>query len=304
MATLDQPMSRFSSGGINYDPNRLSFSQKTGPQQNTTQTTGQTTSNQTTNSSGSSQTSTRNMDPASLAALQALISQLMGGGTQQMAEDRARRQQEIQSVQNQRGQYSKDAAFGDAQGAMSQLLRQAMEQAMPSLVRAAEGAGTSQNSMRALLTQDALTRSSESAAALGLNAATQYGGIASNLSSVLEQLTRGDNTVTEALLNALNIAKGAVSDSTTNTTGTQTTSGVQNTAQNQVQNIGAQETIRLGGGATGPAQQFSMAGGSLGGYKAPSVADQLSSAQWNALAKVAGGDPNWFAQDKWANYLI
>lgn len=301
---MAENFSRFGSGGIEWNPDRLALTKTTGPQQNVTNTSGQTTSSQTTQSSGTQQTSARNMDPSSLAALQALISQLMGGGTQQMAEDRARRQQEIQALQNIRGQYSKEAAFGDAQGAMSQQLRQAMEASMPSLVRAAEGAGTSQNSMRALLTQDALNRAAEASSALGLQAAVQYGGLGANYSSVLEQLTRGDNTVTEALLNALNIAKGAVQDSTTQTSGTQTTTGVQNMNQIQTQNLGGRTDIQLGGGATGPAQQFNLAGGTIGGSKAPSVADQLSSAQWNALAKVAGGDANWFAQDKWANYLI
>lgn len=183
--------------------------------QGSAQQSGTTSSTQTTNSS------TQNMDPQSLAALQLLIQQLMGGGTQQMANDMAARKGEINKVTQQRAGYSKDAAFSDAQGLMAQTMRRVMEQLVPSISRAAEGAGASQSSLRALLLQDAANKAAESSAAQGLNAAVQYGQIGANLSQVLEALTRPDNTVTNALLNALSIAKGAV----TNTQGVTNTVG-------------------------------------------------------------------------------
>jgi len=213
--------------------------------QNTNQTTNtQTGTNQQSVQNQLQQTMgntyTDNMDPASMAALQLLIKQLMGGGTQQMAEDQARRQQEIGAAQSQRSAYSKDNAFADAQGAMSQQLRMALEKMVPSLTRAAQGAGTSQNSLRALMMQDVGVRSAESAAALGLNAATQYGGIATNLTSILEKLTQPNDPATTALLQALSIAKGATQNTRTNsttqgTTVTDTNSTQDSTATQKVQ---------------------------------------------------------------------
>lgn len=275
--------------------------------QNSTSTTN---NNSTTSSNKQSSSKTQNMDPSSLAALQGLIAQLLGGGTEQMAQDRARRLQELSAVQALRGAYSKDAAFADAQGAMNQYLRQAMEKAMPTLVRAAEGAGTSANSMRALLTQDALTRASEGAAALGLQAATNYGTVGANYSSILERLTQPDNTQIQALLNALNVAKGAISNTQSNETGTSSTSGTQTTTGTQTNNTsqqtsGTQTLTNLTKAPTGSLEQFSAptAGGGLSGYSAGSNSlSDLTNAQWNALAKASGGGGDWFNSNQWDSY--
>lgn len=182
-----------------------------------------TTSNSTTNSSSTTNSRTQNMTSSSLAALETLIATLMGGGTQQMAEDRAQRQSMTNRTIQQQAGYSKEAAFLDAQGAMSQQSRRTMEQLIPSITRAAEGAGTSGNSMRALLLQDAANKAAESASALGLKASVDYGGISAAYAGVLEKLTQPDNTAMNALLNALSIAKGAVQNTTSQTTGTSTT---------------------------------------------------------------------------------
>lgn len=141
-------------------------------------------------------------------ALSQLIALLLSGGTAEQKQEKATRQGEVATVQKARGDYSKEAAFADAQGAVAQQSRLAMEKLLPSITRSAEGAGTSQNSMRALLLQDAANKAAESASALGLKAATDYGGITGNLSSVLEALTRPTNPVTAALLQALQISKG------------------------------------------------------------------------------------------------
>lgn len=192
-----------------------------------------TNTNQTTNTSGYNNrtTHTTNMSPEAEAALMLMIKQLMGGGTQQMAQDRAQRQQEIQAVQQQRQGYSKSQAFADAQGAMAKQMSDAMMSTMPQLVRASEGAGTSQNSLRALLVADQQRRAAESASALGLKAAGDYGNIANGMSSILQQLTQPDNTVSNALLQALNIAKGVHVNTTDNSTSgsTSTTIGNSNT---------------------------------------------------------------------------
>lgn len=157
------------------------------------------------------------------AALAALIQQLLGGGTVEQRQQRADRQGEVGAVRQQRADYSKEAAFGDAQGAMAQQLRLAMEKVLPSLVRSAEGAGTSQNSMRALLLQDAAAKSAESASALGLQAAKDYGAISGNLSSVLEALTRPNDQQTTDLLKALEISK--LSSSSSASTGSSSSNG-------------------------------------------------------------------------------
>jgi hypothetical protein len=147
-------------------------------------------------------------------ALTALIKQLASGGTPEQLAEAARRLQEINAVRQQRGDYSKQAAFTDAQGAQSQQSRLALEKLIPSITRAAEGAGTSGSSMRALLLQDAANKASESAAALGLKASVDYGNISGGMNQVLEALTRQGNPITDSLLKALEISKGQRSTQT------------------------------------------------------------------------------------------
>lgn len=142
-------------------------------------------------------------------ALNVLLQQLLNGGTMEMQQAQAARGTEVNRTRAQQARYSPEAAFADAQGLMAQLLRQAMEGALPKITRAAEGAGTSANSMRALLTQDALTRASEASAAQGLNAAVNYGQIGANLASVLERLTQPDNAQMEGLLGTIRLIQSA-----------------------------------------------------------------------------------------------
>lgn len=75
-----------------------------------------------------------------------------------------------------------------------------MQETMPSIVRAADGAGASASSMRALLTQRAVQQASEAAAAQGANLAVQYGQLNQGNSQVLEALTRADSTELDALV--------------------------------------------------------------------------------------------------------
>lgn len=215
----------------------------TGNVQNTNSTTNQNSSSSSSGTKNASSTTT-NFTPSSLAALELLIKQLLGGGTNQQAQENAFRQQEIGAVQGIRSQYGKSDAFADAQGAQSQQQRLAFERILPSLVRSAEGAGTSQNSLRALLLQDAANKAAESSAAIGLKASVDYGNIQGSLSNTLESLTRPQNTVVNNLLSALNIAKGAVvkSDSTENSSSssnTNTTSNTTGTVTTQGQEVRA-----------------------------------------------------------------
>lgn len=242
------------------------------------------TTNSTSTQNTSSNTNSTNMDPKSLAALQALIAQLMGGGTKQQVSDQVARKNEINNVTQQRAGYSKDAAFSDAQGLIAQTMQQALQQLIPSINRAAEGAGTSQSSVRALLLQDAAQKAAQSASVAGLGAATNYGQIATSLSGVLEALTRPNNDVSNALLNALGIAKGAVTN--TNTTGNSTTNTVGSTQGNEVKTV-APSGITTGqnnGGAVntmgyyGPSQtneQIAMTASQTGTTSASDILRQL-----------------------------
>lgn len=201
----------------------------TGAQQQTGSTSGVTTTSQnqaqTSGSTTTTNQTTRNLSTELEAQLTNLVRQLAAGGTPQMQQDRQQRIQQISNVLKMQGQYDKASAFGDAQGLIAQQMRRALEATMPGISRAAEDAGSSGGALRALLMQDAADKAAQSSSALGVQTAAQYGGISTNLMQVLETLTRPDATAANALINAVNAGKGAVQQ----TTGTQTTSGFQNT---------------------------------------------------------------------------
>lgn len=225
-----------------------------GQQDNTVTANESGVSSGTATGTSNSTTNAVNMDPGSLAALQALIAQLAGGGTPQQIKDRAARQTEINNVTQQRAGYSKAAAFADSQGLMAQNMRQVLEKLIPSLSRSAEGAGTSASSLRALMVQDAGNRAAESASALGVQAAGAYGNISNSSSSILEMLTRPNDSTMQALLQALQLAKGAVTSSSTSGSDSKSsntiTSGnkVVNTDYVEAPNIGT--AVGSGGGSS------------------------------------------------------
>lgn len=155
------------------------------------------------------------------AALSVLLQQLMNGGTEEMQRQLAERMTEVNRTRATQARYSPEAALADAQGLINQTLRQAMEKSTPTITRAAEGAGTSANSMRALLTQDALAKAAESASAQGVQAVQGYGSIAAQLAGVLEGLTRPDNGGIEAILNTIKLMQEASAASQQTTGGRQ-----------------------------------------------------------------------------------
>jgi len=200
-------------------------SRNEGTQPNTVRTTA-TTPATTTINQGQSQVEAgweninqQNMTPESLAALQNLIQTLEAGGTPEQRASEARRRQTQSMVEQLLASVSTGAAMTDAQGLMALNLQQAMEKNMPAISKAIEGAGTSASSMQAVLSQQATRDASLAAGALGGQLAGQYAGERSNLASTLEALTRPNNQSTDALLQAFNIARGAV-------TNTQRRSGV------------------------------------------------------------------------------
>jgi hypothetical protein len=212
-----------------------SYTETAGPKVAYTDSNSNTVSNQSQSSQGSKTVNTQNMPQASLAALEALITQLMSGGTPQMKEELNRVAYEMAQARGLRSEYSKSAAFNDASGAMAQTLRQSLEKMLPSIHRAAEGSGTSANSMRALLLQDAATRSSEAASAIGLKAAVDYGNISTNLTNALATLAGKSDPVTAALINALNISKGSVTNTQEDSSSYTQGSTVSNTTGSSVQ---------------------------------------------------------------------
>lgn len=184
-------------------------------------------------SSGSTSSSTssytENMTPTALAALEGLIAQLMGGGTPEQQRERALRERQIDETRSIQNNYSKEAAFADAKGAMSAQLTAVLAELLPAITRASEGSGTSQSSLRALTLQKAGQQAADSAATLGLKASTDYGSIATSLAGVLEALSRPTSEATNALINALNTAKGAVESKTVNQSGSTSSSGTSTT---------------------------------------------------------------------------
>jgi len=164
-------------------------------------------------------TRTVNGNQQSTDALSVLLQQLMAGGTADMQQREARIGGEINANQALRARFSPEAALADAQGLIAQTLRQAMEKTLPSITRAAEGSGTSANSMRALLLNDANARAAEAASAQGVAAVQGYGGVGANLSQILASLVSQDSGNTEAILNAIKLMQASESEQTADTTG-------------------------------------------------------------------------------------
>lgn len=142
------------------------------------------------------------------AVLSALIQQLFQGGTPEQQASRQQRAGEASTIQGERAGFSKEAALSDAQGLIQATLSETLQKLLPTITRAAEGAGTSAGSMRALLAQDAARQASEAAAKAGIGAVGTYGTQFANLSQILESLTRPQDANTQQLIQALQIARG------------------------------------------------------------------------------------------------
>jgi hypothetical protein len=184
------------------------------------QTTGSSSTTQSTGQQGI--TSTQNMDPASLAALQNLITTLSQGGTPELKAQIAKKNQTQQLIEGLLNQYTTGAANTEAQGLMALNLQKALDANMPAISRAVEGAGTSGSSMQALLAQNASRDAALGASALGAEQAKAYGGITANLVNSLSGMTQNvQDPVTTALMNALNTAKGATTVTQSAQSGTQ-----------------------------------------------------------------------------------
>lgn len=250
----------------NNPPSMGTSQNQTNSQAGTSLTTGSSTttgsSRTTTNANESLSKISDYLDPTARAALNSLIKGLSGveGGnrfniwgnrgsgsnaTATKANELDRiRLEEISTNQGIRADYSKANAFADAQGAMNATLSQALRQSMPTITAGIDAAGTSGGALSALLTQQMAEDAAGQAAQLGLQAAINYGQIQTGQSNVIESLLGQGSEATNALLEALGIAKGAYentksnssSSQTSNTTSSQTTNSSQATTSTQTGN--------------------------------------------------------------------
>jgi hypothetical protein len=99
------------------------------------------------------------------------------------------------------------------------------------------------------------------------------------MNSVLEALTRPDNTSINALLNALQIAKGAVTSATTQGNETSTTVGSQQTNENKLIDVGNNGSGNSGGGG--------RSGGSLTSFGPAATTADLESIVRSAYPALA-----------------
>jgi len=136
-------------------------------------------------------------------SLNSLISMLMGQvQNPSVNPDRA---STIDQQQQTQADYGKSDAFADAQGLMDNAIANILADRMPSLTMAAEGAGASASSMRALLLGNIMNEAASEASALGAQQAVQYGQINNQAGSVLEQLTATDPAALNALIDAMRL---------------------------------------------------------------------------------------------------
>ena len=231
---------------------------------NTVGTTNNATSgNQAGFESGNSTTTA--LDPNSLKTLEQFITQLMSGGTANQKGEIQKRDAMTQFVTNLLGLVSPEQANADAQGLMGQQLQKSLEQQMPALQKAIEGAGTSASSMQALIANRIAQDSAQSAAALGGEQQKAYAQSRAQLASLLEAFTRPQNTVENTLIQALNALKGAVTN--TNSTRYSSNSSSQNTTGQTNSTTNSQQVAQRG--AINPVQQ------TLQSFASPQLSDRI-----------------------------
>ena len=91
------------------------------------------------------------------------------------------------------------AAEARAQGAVDQVVRRALETALPQIQGAAEAAGTSQDALQALQINDLAARTGEAAATVLLSAITDFATSQAQVGSVVEDLSARDPVSTELI---------------------------------------------------------------------------------------------------------
>jgi hypothetical protein len=225
---------------------------------------------------------TSNFTPENEKILGTLITQLMGGGTKQQKKQTRERDAVTELVRNLLGEFSKQKAFEDAKGLMALNMQNSMQKNMPAIQKSIEGAGTSASSMQSLLSQNLVADSALAASALGAEQAKAYAGTTTNLASLLEALTRSDNSVLTALTNALGLSKGGTVNRSVSQTGTSSANKTMS---------GSTKTETVNGGYSGGSSSLGQAqAGGTGGGGVSYVSPQLSLDQIVSAAASAGYD--------------
>lgn len=140
---------------------------------------------------------------------------ITAGGTKETMQASKDIQNEIATVRSARDGYSKQNAIKDSSAFIDKASRELMDKTMPILTGAIEASGTSGGAVAGLIQNDAVARAAENAAALGVNAAVEYGKISNDQSQVLANLIEKSPVALNALMSALGIAKGAVQQGVT-----------------------------------------------------------------------------------------
>ena len=264
----------------------------------TTSSTVGSTSQQASGSSSSYENTTL-LSPENQKALDTLIQQLLGGGTAEQKKNSKERDLVTAVVQDLLQQYSKQQAFTDASGLMALNLKRSQEANAPAIAKSIEGAGTSASSMQGLLASNLANDSALAASALGADQAKAYGGIQTNLSSLLENLSRPDNTIITALNNALNTAKGATINRSVVTDSSQSQSGSSSSSGTTMVNGGYQggQTAAIGQSSSSveakpwdPLTATPMDNAVAAGYDGD-LRGIGTASSWNQLS----GGSNWFS---------
>jgi len=238
-------------------------------------------------------------NPEALASLLSFIKTGVNGNPQYQAQ-LARRQGVAGEVSNLMAEYSKQAAFRDADMLMQQNLQKSMEAQMPAIMSAIQGAGTSASSMQGLLSQKLAQDSAMQAGAAGAAQATAYGNIAANLSNTLEALSRIDNSGTTDYLKALELLRESTSKSTSSSRGensSQSLSTSSATGATPADNITQTRTLTPNSGGS--------RGGSASGYSGYDGRIDPSYSQFNGSTvdylspKGGGSTVDYFSEYEW-----
>lgn len=196
-------------------------------------------------------------DPEALGVLRGLIRDLMGGGSADYKEQRARRLAELNRVAGAFTSFGKGQAGADARAAVAGALRDSMERTQPIIAKATQGAGTSGSSMAGLLASDSSARAAEAAGRVSADQMARYGQIQASISQALEAFTRPDVQAERNLIDALGLFKVGRSKETgraedwANSWGWDESNSSESSSSRSIGAMPMQDPVRGGGGAGG-----------------------------------------------------
>lgn len=234
------------------DPNRATnaannFTETSQTNQNTQTnqtTTGSASRNSTSTTDETSKTDL-NIDTMSAQGRQAmtrLLAQLAAGGTDEQRAILEEQMRTLQGIRGDKEDYSRETALGDAEGLMQTMLQRSMEEALPSILMAGQGAGTSGSAITALLSQDLATRAAGQAAGVGVDAVQGYGSILAQLTGQEVAATQGmEDQALAALMEALGIDAGSMKRGS-QTTNSRSTTNARETTNSRESTTGSQRT--------------------------------------------------------------